>query len=104
METKYGTRPGITKPTSGGFALRIGRARVVLTVATMAEASRVFLNAQMAAMENGTNAAREATLYDAGMTRKVGRLSQNGKVWPLEKWVAGQQPLFDPYMETAVQS
>lgn len=96
MSTNYGARPGLTV-SAEGFALRIGRTRVVLTVASFAEASRLFLNAQRAATERGCDMASDATLYDVAMTRKVARLSQNGKVWPLEKWYSGQQPLFDPY-------
>ena len=83
------------KPTTTRqpLALRIGSRRVLLGVASIADASRLFLKMQRAAMERG-GMIRRGEIFDG--TSLVARVSQNGRVWPAVEWQPGIASLYDP--------
>ena len=72
------------------LALRIGRARTLIEVASFAEASRIY--AEMRDRSGrGASSLPEARLYDADTNQLVARISYNGRVW------RGDRCLVDPF-------
>lgn len=64
------------------------------TTNTLAEVSAIYSAARD---ESGLGASRwpEAIVYSDG--KAVGRVSYNGKIWPVGEWSVGMTPLFNPY-------
>jgi hypothetical protein len=81
--------------STGALALRIGSRRVVIGVATLADASRMFLRLNCKAMQRGS-ILRHATVHDSATMETVARISQNGNVWPNADWFSGMRPLYTP--------
>lgn len=61
-------------------------------VADFAEAARVYDAEWTKEIKRG-GCIRGAEIFD-GATQ-VARVSQNGRIWPLEPWKPGQAPLYD---------
>lgn len=89
---------------TGTLALRVGRSRRLVAVATLAEASalhRRVCDARAARTGRGAGGMPEGLVYDtAGAApRVVARVSWNGRVWADRPWAPGDVPLFDPGAE-----
>ncbi len=84
-------------PTLG---LRIGRGRVLLGVATLADASRAYRAACLRheiEKGQGSSTMPEGRVYDVtGEPRLVARVSWNGRVWPPGPWLPTMEPLYAP--------
>lgn len=78
----------IATPTR--LALRLGRSRTLVEVASYAEASRIYSELRDRAGHD-VNTMPEGRVYDADTNQLVARLSYNGRVW------AGERCLFDPF-------
>lgn len=76
--------------TSTRLALRLGRSRTLVEVASYAEASRIYSELRDRAGHDVNNMP-EGRVYDAETHQLVARLSYNGRIW------AGERCLFDPF-------
>ncbi len=82
------------------LGLRIGRARTLLAVRDLADASARY----RAACDRHEMTGRGASTMPGGRVyevsgnahRLVARVSWNGKVWPPGPWAPGQTPLYVP--------
>ena len=82
------TRAQVAMPTR--LALRVGRSRNLVEVASFAEASRIY-SALRARSNRGASTMPEGRIYDAETEKLVASLSYNGRVWD------GERCLFDPF-------
>jgi len=77
------------------LALRIGRSRTLVEVASFAEASRIYAELRDRSGHD-VNTMPEGRIYDAETNKLVANLSYNGKVWG-----RADRCVFDPFESEA---
>jgi hypothetical protein len=76
--------------TPARLALRIGRSRNLVEVASLAEASRIYAELRDRT-GRGASTMPEGRIYDAETCKLVANLSYNGRVWQ------GDRCVYDPF-------
>jgi hypothetical protein len=77
-------------PVPARLALRIGRTRRLVEVASYAEASRFYAELRDRS-GRGASTMPEGRIYDAETEKLVAVVSYNGRIWQ------GERSLFDPF-------